>query len=155
MQLAPPTKGKYILALDPGGTTGIAIRLQDGAWDTSTTRDPQELWTFFTSTKPDAVVFELFSTMGRVDKYMLHTVELVGGIKALCHALDIDGYAHVPQNRYGFLEAAEDMLRARRRPFVVHEKDALAHLLAWEYRMANKPTMKARVRLPSKVRGKL
>lgn len=131
--------GKYRLALDPGGTTGVAIRFPDGSWMTCTTGDPPSLWKFFQDPKPDEVIFELFSTMGRVDRYMLYTVELVGGIKALCNALDIIGYAHTPQQRKAFIVAAKELLESRKKDhkYVIHEVDALAHLLYHEYRLSN------------------
>lgn len=152
MLLAPPTVGKLLLALDPGGTTGIAVRSYDGSIMTSVATDAPTVWSYFSNPAPDAVIFELFSTMGRVDKYMLHTVEMVGGIKALCHALNVQGYAHVPQQRKAFIESAREILKGQRRKFMIHEVDALAHLLAHEYRLAN-PRVLAKVSISTKVRG--
>jgi hypothetical protein len=128
--------GKTILAIDPGGTTGIAYRMPNDELLTCAVTTPQELWAFFSPIKPDIVVFEIFATGNRVDRYMIYTIELVGGIKAACEILDIQGYAHSPQMRKSFLAEADVILRAKRTPYVVHEKDALAHLLCIEYRLA-------------------
>lgn len=109
----------------------MALRLPDGSFHTITVRDPGELWEFFTEPNtPDFVVFEIFATGGRVDKYMIYTIELVGGIKAVCYALNIRSFAHSPQRRNPWLKQAETLLA--RREHTKHEVDALAHLLAFE-----------------------
>lgn len=82
--------------------------------------------------RPDVVVFEIFSTSGRVDKYMIYTIELVGGIKATCFALNVRAVAHAPVHRYPYLQQAEDTIRGQ--AHTRHEVDALAHLLAFEAR---------------------
>lgn len=127
------SNGRTILSIDPGGTTGIALRMTDGSVVTSTCVSAQELWGIIES-KPDEVVYEIFSTQGRVDRYMLYTVELVGSIKGLCHALQIPGFAHTPQRRKPWMKEANDLIKLAKRPYVVHEVDALAHLLAHEYK---------------------
>lgn len=128
---AVPTTGKTILAIDPGGTTGVAVRYPDGSWMTVSVTEPSELWEFFVE-KPDEVVFEIFSTGGRVDHYMIYTIELVGGMKALIYGLNLRGFAHSPGFRYTHMAQAEDMLRGQ--AHTVHEVDALAHLLSHEGR---------------------
>ena len=131
----PPVLGKTILVVDPGGSTGIAVRYPDGTWMTTTVTTPSELWDFFLA-GPDEVVFEVFSTGGRVDHYMIYTIELVGGMKAVLYALGLHGFAHSPGRRYPFMELAERMLRGQ--GHTVHEVDALAHLLAHENRPPSK-----------------
>jgi hypothetical protein len=128
---APVTTGRTILAFDPGGSTGVALRLPDGTWETNTLTDPGDIWDFINE-RPDVVVFEVFSTGGRVDKYMIYTIELVGGIKAVCYALSIRAIAHAPVKRYPFLQQAEALLKGQ--AHTRHEVDALAHLLAFEAR---------------------
>jgi hypothetical protein len=123
--------GKTILALDPGGSTGVALRLPDGSWLTNTITDPGDLWDLFTPPGvPDLCVFEIFATGGRVDRYMIYTIELVGGIKAVCYAMGIRSFAHTPQRRYPWLAQAEALLKGQ--PHTKHEVDALSHLLAFE-----------------------
>lgn len=128
---AVPTAGKTILSIDPGGTTGVAIRFPDTTWMTASVTTPSQLWDFFME-RPDEVVFEIFATAGRVDHWMIYTIELVGGMKALIYGLNLHGFAHSPGFRYPFLKQAEAMLKGQEH--TVHEVDALAHLLAHEGR---------------------
>lgn len=128
---APPPTGKTILALDPGGSTGIALRLPDGRFLTNTVQDPGDLWDFFIE-RPDFVVYEIFATGGRVDRYMIYTIELVGGIKAVCYALGIRSFAHPPQRRYPWMRQSEALLAQQGTPHTRHEIDAFAHLLGFE-----------------------
>lgn len=128
--------GRTVVAIDPGGSTGIAVRFPDGSWLTNTVTDPADLWDLFhPSRAPDVCVFEVFSTAGRVDKYMIYTIELVGGIKAVCYALAVRAFAHSPSKRYPWLQQAESMLRGQ--AHTRHEVDALSHLLAFEGRRPN------------------
>jgi hypothetical protein len=128
---SPPVLGKQIISIDPGGTTGLAVRFPDGTWMTSSINRPSELWAFLNA-GPDEVVFELFIPRGLVDHWGTYTIELVGGIKALIHQLNLHGFAHTPGERVVFISAAESMLKGREH--TVHEVDALAHLLAHEGR---------------------
>jgi hypothetical protein len=118
-----------VLAIDPGGSTGVALRLPDGSYTTTTTSTPSELFDIILE-KPDVVICELFATGGRVDKYMIYTIDLVGGIKALCYALGVRCVMHTPQRRYPWLLAANSLLP--KSYALRHEVDALAHLLAFE-----------------------
>jgi hypothetical protein len=124
-----PQRGRTILALDPGGHTGVALRLPDAKILTNTVTAPSDLFDFFIE-KPDIVVFEIFATGGRVDRHMIYTIELVGAIKALCYILGIKAYAHVPQARNPWIEAAATLLKGT--AHTRHEIDACAHLLAFE-----------------------
>lgn len=131
-----PPVGELILAIDPGGSTGIAVRFPDGQFQTNTLTDPADLWDFFKpAVKPQVCVFEMFSTAGRVDKYMIYTIELVGGLRAITYALGIRSYVHVPSKRYPWLAQAEALLKGK--GHTRHEVDALAHLLAYEGRRPN------------------
>jgi hypothetical protein len=81
------------------------------------------------------VAYETFSTSGRVDTAMLHTIELVGSIIGVCFVLGIPSYPQTPQSRRSFIEEAQKLLFRQKRPGLQHEVDALAHLLLLEYRI--------------------
>lgn len=133
-RVAEPLTGRTIIALDPGGSTGVAVRLPDGSWVTDTITDPADLWDLFRAPvgPPDICVFEIFTTGGRVDKWMIYTIELVGGIRAVCYVQGVMTFHHSPGKRYPWLQQAERMLKGQ--GHTRHEVDALAHLLAYEGR---------------------
>lgn len=125
----PARRGLTVLAIDPGGSTGLALRLPDSTLLTVTTTLPSELYDFFRS-PPDEVVLEPFNTAGQVDRYMIYTMDLVGGVKAICYLLGIKCFIQPPQRRYPWLQEAEALLAPKEH--TKHEVDALAHLLAHE-----------------------
>lgn len=134
-----------ILAIDPGKNIGTAWRFDDGKFDTTTLHLPQHLWDMIYNLKPSVLVIERFITQGRVNEYMTDTIEIVGGVRAACHLLNIPLVTHVPQNRYPFLKEADRLLRLGKKLFTIHEKDALSHLLCHEWVEAN-PTAVIRSR---------
>lgn len=120
-----------IIAIDPGATSGIAIRLETRPdYVTTTVTTPQDVWTYITALLWDAVVIERFATSSRISKYGLLTVEIVGGVRALCHALKLNYVQHTPQTRLAFQAQAKTILKGR--SVVIHEVESLAHLLAYE-----------------------
>lgn len=130
MMLDKPT----ILALDPGGTTGLAIRMEDGSLLTATASTPEEVYDFIgNESLYDVVIIENFKAQ-TIDKWGLHTVRIVGGVYAICHMQSIKHVLHQPQDRRPFLTDARTLLRGRR--VCVHEIDATAHLLAYEYKVS-------------------
>jgi hypothetical protein len=123
----------YAMSIDPGGTNGLAFRLVDKTFFTAKTRYPETLYAIIEQYIPQHIIIETFQTSGRISSFGLATVEIVGGVKALCHSLKIPIAPHFPQKRKAYLSTAYSMLLAKGNKFVVHEQDALAHLLAWEY----------------------
>ena len=131
-----------ILSFDPGGTTGIAIKLAagDGSlgtlrhdhYITENERDPYQTLQRIIDYMPDVVVMEQFQTMHMISSHGLRTVELVGMIQAICWHLKIPCYRHTPQQRYPFIAAATRILEAKGEKFTDHEQSALAHLLYYE-----------------------
>ena len=120
------------MALDPGGTTGVALRMSDGSLLTATCSTPEEVFDLVAScaSTNTHIVYERFNAT-RIDRHGLNTVRIIGGIIALCHVLKIPVTAHMPQGRRPFLDIAKKLLANEYT--VIHEQDATAHLLAWEY----------------------
>lgn len=144
-----------ILAIDPGITTGIAVRAANGqiatAVCTSTCKacgsedihnltlrcktcggmsEAVQLYNMICEPTLEHVVYESFQAQ-TISKYGLHTVRLVGAIEALCWKLELPVTTHMPVERKPFLDDAAKLLEGRRH--MIHEKDALAHLLRFEY----------------------
>jgi len=116
-----------VIAIDPGITTGIAFH-NPGGYKTIATKDEDEIWSLLTGVPWECVIFETFATSGRISAPGLATVRLVGGIQALCKHLKLRTCPHSPQARYPYQKQAKQMLPHT----VIHEQDAMAHLLRWE-----------------------
>jgi hypothetical protein len=129
---------KAVLAIDPGGTSGMAVRFPNGLLSTFTCSTPEEVYAFIDNTKDvlQQVVVENFQAE-LIGKWGLFTVRIVGGVYALCYIYNINYKLHMPQDRYPFLKEAKEHLDAIKKEkkirYVVHEKDALAHLFRLEY----------------------
>lgn len=126
-------KGLNLIAIDPGGTTGIAVKMAAADhYATSTETSPEKVWQLLTACLWDHVIVEKFATGGRISKYGLDTVEIVGGIRALCHTLRFPISLRQPTQRYAWQETAKDYLKSQGTHHVIHEIEALAHLMAWQ-----------------------
>lgn len=127
-----------LMGLDPGGTTGCAVKVAN-RYMTTTFTLAQDLWDFISEHKPDHIAFEVFTTAGRIDTAMSHTLELVGSLRGICYVLGIPGHGQMPQARRAFLEEAERIVKRNKSmygtPFTKHEIDATAHLLLLEWRI--------------------
>src|SRR5688500_8214778 len=72
------------------------------------------------------VVVERFATSGRLSKYGLETIDLVGRIRGYCYALGIVCSLQTPMSRKAWkLQGSEK---------TQHEVDAKAHLLQYMHR---------------------
>src|SRR5262245_57026224 len=101
-----------IMAIDPGGSTGVAFKI-DNNYHTCTITDPKELWDLLKNFKPDKVAFESFATGGQVDRNMIGTMELVGSIHGICYVLGIEFYGQQPQARRSFIPPARRILNGQ------------------------------------------
>lgn len=119
-----------IIAIDPGVTTGVAIRFNDGKFSTCVCETPQQIWELVAGLPWNAVVFEFFATSGKISSYGLQTVEIVGGIRAICFIRKLSAFAQPAWKRKPYLVEAKKLLVGKKH--MEHELDALAHLLAFE-----------------------
>lgn len=143
---------KDILAIDPGNHCGMAWRMSDDkvddqgfnipdtnvSYDAAVYYEEEEMvfGQIVRAPRPKLVVIETFHTAGNISKYGLYTVDLIGGIRAICWYLDIPLIEHEPYVRRAFMARAIDTLKLQRKSgrFTTHERDALAHLYAYEHR---------------------
>lgn len=127
-----------IIAIDPGGTTGVAI-YADGEYATMTLPINDVMQQLNDWAMPDVFVVEFFATAGRLSRYGLATIDLVGQIKGYCFAKNIPCVTQSPMSRKAWVLPAEKVLRGR--PHVIHETDALAHLLEYQELLSVKTLM--------------
>lgn len=121
-----------ILAIDPGLTTGMAFNI-NGFYETLDQPDARELYEFVFTTPLEVVLCEQFTTSNiHSNKYGVRTAEIVGAVEALCYVRKIPFHRRNNHQRLPSMEQAKQILRAKKRQFVDHEVDALAHLLQWE-----------------------
>lgn len=119
-----------LLALDVGESTGVASSC-DGIYSTMTVQTMQDVWTLICNTPWDAVVYETFfaQTIGSPG---LNTVQLIGGVRALCWMKNIKCMCQTPQARISYIKDAKTLLSRKGQPCSRHEVDALSHLLLFE-----------------------
>lgn len=121
------------MGIDPGGSTGVAYSI-NGHYITNTITDQNELYKLIYDNKPDVIAVERFATDHMVSRDGLHTIEIVGGVKALCSVLGIALHIHTPQFRKAFMHPAQQQMSGVIGK-TVHEIDAMAHLLRLEYEL--------------------
>lgn len=129
-----PTSIK-LCAIDPGITTGMAFRI-GGKLATCVGYSDEEVLDLIHDV--DVVVIERFATAGRLSAPGLITIELVGQVRGWCRAQGIHCETAIPQARYAYMQEAINNIGVGKliEPSRVqqHERDALAHLLSWEFR---------------------
>lgn len=123
---------KLVIAIDPGGTTGIALRGTNTGMKylTCTTSTLEELVDFLWNQDITHLVVENFQAQ-TISKWGLYTVRLVGVCQTIAHIKHAKYVLHIPQDRYPFQQEAKALLEGRKT--VIHEEDALAHLLRFEH----------------------
>lgn len=129
-----------IVSVDPGISTGVAIKLNNSYVTITLTVDDIEtgvLWDYIKDAQQ--VVIEHFTVFyaksrGKVSGYGLDTIETVGRVMGYCETLKVPLARQHPQNRKAFMKQAKQLASPGH---TRHEVDALAHLLAWEYKRRN------------------
>lgn len=123
---------KSVIAFDPGGTTGIAVLVPDGSMHTAIALTPEQCWDFIKPETVDLVIYENFVAI-TISKYGIHTLKIIGGIRALCWKYNIPIIQKQPSARKCMLlNAREYLTKTKGDTFVVHEVDALSHLMVWD-----------------------
>lgn len=133
------------MAVDPGGTTGIALRLPNGRISTYAIQTQEDLWEYFLPEAPrlDQVVLEEWHYFDGIARPAgVHTAGLVASLRGICYVQNITLALRTPSSRLGkpMRDATEwyrqqNHISAKKAlvKFQSHEIDALAHLFAWEH----------------------
>lgn len=126
-----------IMGIDPGVSTGVAIAtmynpntLKLSTIMTATCIEPEQVWDYI---RPPVqiLIIEKFSAQ-LISKYGIQTVEIIGGVKALCAEHNIKLIEDTPQQRKPYLEKARSLVPLREN-HTIHEVDALAHVVRYLY----------------------
>src|ERR1044072_1900129 len=128
------------MAIDPGGSSGVAVRLPDGKLAIKKFQTQEAIWDYLRPDEPrlDVVIIEewqYFEGIARPEGVL--TAGIVESVKGICYVLGIPISLRTPGSRMAYLKKAKEYLRKTRPGWVdskpnSHECDALAHLLAWE-----------------------
>lgn len=136
-----------LIAIDPGGTTGVAT-LIDNKYAVTTIRcfnhienkriewvDTQLLWTFVREGGWDHVVIEGYATPGLISKDGIATIEIIGQLRYICEYHQIPYTIQYPLERHAAIktgDAAKIMLeQVGKKRYPSHELDAMAHLVTY------------------------
>lgn len=121
-----------VLTIDPGGSTGIAYLCGD-EYGTLTVQTAEAVWGLVESDVWNHVICESFASGGVVSSHGFKTVQIIGGIRALCWLKNIPVVYPPPQKRLAFVDEATKMVQStgKKKTQAEHEISALAHLLAW------------------------
>lgn len=125
-----------ILSLDPGISSGVAIKTYD-TYRTFTTKTNTDLYEIIIENRWDFVIVEQYSTQ-LIGKYGLRTVELVGAIESLCWHDDLRLIKRSPIQRTPFVPRAKQLMLDLKLgeglldEVTRHQVAALSHLLGFE-----------------------
>lgn len=140
--MTAPISGPLLMSVDPGISNGFAMKLPSGQYSTCTFGTLREITESIRTAKPARVVVERFHGSGRMNRYRIRTIEIVGGLEAACSVLGIPLYKQMPQERTSFVTEAKEIMRVLYGVVVMtkdqddHEVSALSHLLCHEYKFA-------------------
>lgn len=131
-----------IIAVDPGGSTGMAFRLDDAARSFACITIPgYDIRTVIghintRATSVQAVVIESFLGIQYRSAHGIETLEMIGAVRGVCALLGIPCIKQAPAQRTAKERIATQMLQERSKALGLahtpHEVSALAHLLTFE-----------------------
>lgn len=140
------------IALDPGISTGVAIHVQipevdhtinsisynDKGYATTVIKQVTDIWNIIDHHEPEVIICENFQSGGLISTYGQQTLRLIGAIEVICFRQNIKFMLQYPSeihNNPGLMQKAKLLLKQIKVTPIVHEIDAMAHLLLYEDRV--------------------
>ena len=119
---------RNFLAIDPGGTTGLArVSLRGSLLSSITTTKFETIIGYLLLTSPNVVIVEDFIGAGPRTREAIQVLKLIGKIEGVCHIFGFPVVMQNPQMRKPYLA----VIREQKLSITTHEKDAYAHALAY------------------------
>lgn len=135
-----------LLAIDPGGSSGLAFRLDDEARSSACITIPgYDIKRIVTEiaqrvTQIEVVIIESFLGIQYRGNHGIATIEVIGAVLGVCALFNIPVLKQTPAQRKMQERNAVAMLTARKKTlglgYTPHEVSALSHLLTYETRLA-------------------
>lgn len=128
------------MAIDPGGTSGLAFRMPNGQVLTAKAQTFEQVLDYFLGDiqRPEQVVLEEWNYFsGHVTPEGSLTADICAGVRGVCYVLNIPLALRSPGARQPMQKTAEAWYKKEKQRKSLlkidsHECDALAHLLTWE-----------------------
>lgn len=134
-----------LLAIDPGGSSGLAFRLDDepksAACITIPGYDIKEVVTMIAqrATQLEVIIIESFLGIQYRGSHGIETLEMIGAVRGVCALLNLPVVKQTPAQRKMQEPKALKILQLRKQliklNYTPHEVSALAHLLTYERRL--------------------
>ena len=117
-----------ILAIDPGGTTGLArVSLRGKLISSMSTKKFETIIGYVLLTSPNVVIIEDFIGAGPRTKEAVQVLKLIGKIEGACHVFGFPVVMQNPQIRKPY----RSLVVEQKLNITTHEEDAYAHALAY------------------------
>lgn len=119
-----------VVALDPGETTGAALRDSEGNWTIAHFTTLLEVYTYLCDTNPPVIIYERFIIQPR-QKIVPAPLKVIGVVELYQQQFDPRLVAQTPSQAKNFVS---DTLLRRNNLWIrgmQHGRDAVRHLLYW------------------------
>ena len=129
----------FVIGIDPGMTTGLAVYGRMGALETdyirlNTPAIAKWVWQQhqrYSKLGRVLIVIEDFIGSGPRTRGAIYTLKLIGALTFFCDWHKLQGQAQEPQRRKAYLKQAKKALGVRGLKFNNHQMDAMAHAMSF------------------------
>lgn len=144
-----------IIAFDPGISTGVAIHTGEKTsiegfpkieitympdqYFTVVIKQVTDIWDVIDHHQPQTIICENFASGGLISTYGQQTLRLIGALEVIAFRHNIAFMLQYPSEIHknpALMARAKQLIAQTKRTPIVHEIDAMAHLLLFEDRVA-------------------